>query len=122
MHLHMSTTKGMKGEMPVCRTATDVLKSKIGWMWWASHIKIKAFRELYQKIKRYREHILNTTRLGMSNARIETTNNKIKLIIHKAYGFRNIQNMLDMVYLVCSDMKVFHFPTENPESLNQHKL
>jgi transposase len=42
----------------------------------------------------------------MSNARIEATNNKIKLIIRKAYGFRNIQNMLDMVYLVCSDLRV----------------
>lgn len=42
----------------------------------------------------------------MSNARIEATNNKIKLIIRKAYGFRNIENMLDMVYLVCSDLKV----------------
>lgn len=76
------------------------------WLWWASHSRIKAFKELYQKIKRHKEHILNTIRLGMSNARIEATNNKIKLIIRKAYGFRNIQNMLDMVYLVCSDLKV----------------
>ena len=42
----------------------------------------------------------------MSNARIEATNNKIKLIIRKAYDFRNIQNMPDMVYLVCSDLRV----------------
>ena len=42
----------------------------------------------------------------MSNARIEATNNKIKLIIRKAYGFRNIQNMIDMVYLVCSDLTI----------------
>ena len=76
------------------------------WLWWASHSRIKAFKELYQKIKRHKEHILNTIRLGMSNARIEATNNKIKLIIRKAYGFRNIQNMLDMVYLVCSDLRV----------------
>ena len=76
------------------------------WLWWASHSRIKAFKELYQKIKRHKEHILNTIRLGMSNARIEATNNKIKLIIRKAYGFRNIQNMLDMVYLVCSDLKI----------------
>ena len=76
------------------------------WLWWASHSRIKAFKELYQKIKRHREHILNTIRLGMSNARIEATNNKIKLIVRKAYGFRNIQNMLDMVYLVCSDLRV----------------
>lgn len=76
------------------------------WLWWASHSRIDAFKKLYLKIKRHKEHILNTIRLGMSNARIEATNNKIKLIIRKAYGFRNIQNMLDMVYLVCSDLRV----------------
>lgn len=85
------------------------------WLWRASHSRIKAFKELYQKIKRHREHILNTIRLGMGNARIEATNNKIKLIIRKAYGFRNIQNMLDMVYLVCSDLKV-PLPNRNPQS------
>lgn len=76
------------------------------WLWWASHSRIPAFRALYQKVKRHSAHILNAIRLGMSNARIEATNNKIKLIVRKAYGFRNIQNMLDMVYLVCSDLRV----------------
>ena len=76
------------------------------WLWKASHSRIPAFKGLYQKIKRHKMHILNTIRLGMSNARIEATNNKIKLIIRKAYGFRNIQNMLDMVYLVCSDIRI----------------
>ena len=76
------------------------------WLWWASHSRIPSFKELYRKIKRHKAHILNAIRLGMSNARIEATNNKIKLIIRKAYGFRNIQNMLDMVYLVCSDLRV----------------
>ena len=50
----------------------------------------------------------------MSNARIEATNNKIKLVIRKAYGFRNPQNMLDMVYLVCSDLKV-PLPNRKPK-------
>ena len=76
------------------------------WLWWASHSRIPAFKALYKKIKLHKSHILNTIRLGMSNARIEATNNKIKLIIRKAYGFRNIQNMLDMVCLVCSDLRV----------------
>ncbi len=76
------------------------------WLWWASHSRIPAFKELYKKIKRHREHILNTIRLGLSNARIEATNNKIKLIIRKAYGFRNIQNMMNMVYLVCSNIRI----------------
>jgi hypothetical protein len=42
----------------------------------------------------------------MSNARTEAINNKIKLIVRKSYGFRNIQNMIDMVYLVCSDLVI----------------
>ncbi|MBQ6778578.1 MAG: ISL3 family transposase [Acidaminococcaceae bacterium] len=76
------------------------------WLWWASHSRIPAFKELYKKIKRHKTHILNAIRLGMSNARIEAINNKIKLIIRKAYGFRNIENMLDMIYLVCSDLDI----------------
>lgn len=84
------------------------------WLWRASHSRIPAFKELYLKIKRHKEHILNTIRYGMSNARIEATNNKIKLIVRKAYGFRNIQNMLDMVYLVCSDLKV-PLPNRKPK-------
>lgn len=91
--------------------AEDALKR---WLWWASHSRIDAFKELYLKIKRHREHILNAIRLGMSNARIEATNNKIKLIVRKAYGFRNIQNMLDMVYLVCSDLRV-PLPNRKPK-------
>ena len=103
------------------------------WLWWASHSRIPAFKDLYRKIKRHKSHILNTIRLGMSNARIEATNNKIKLIIRKAYGFRNIQNMLDMVYLVCSDLRVplpnrkskvgygYRYLIGNRKSADQHK-
>lgn len=85
------------------------------WLWWASHSRINAFKKLYLKIKRHRKHILNTIRLGMSTACIEATNNKIKLIVRKAYGFRNIQNMLDMVYLVCSDLRV-PLPNRKPKA------
>ncbi|MGN1414764.1 MAG: transposase [Anaerovoracaceae bacterium] len=85
------------------------------WLQWASHSQIPSFKALYQKIKRHKEHILNTIRFGMSNARIESTNNKIKLLICKAYGFRNIQNMLDMVYLVCSNLTI-PLPNRKPKA------
>jgi transposase len=76
------------------------------WLWWASHSRIPAMIELNERIRRHREHVLNSIRLGMSNARTEAINNKIKLIVRKSYGFRNIQNMIDMVYLVCSDLVI----------------
>jgi len=64
------------------------------------------FVELQRKIMRHKDHILNTIQLQVSNARIESTNNKIKLIIRRSFGFRNIQNMLDMVLLVCSNLNI----------------
>lgn len=64
------------------------------------------FKKFHLNIKRHKKHILNTIRLRISNARMEATNNKIKMIIRKASGFCNIQNMLEMVYLICSDLKV----------------
>ena len=88
-------------------TNVDEAEDKIKrWLWKVSQSRIPAFKELYQKVRHHKTHILNTIRDGMSNARMEATNNKIKLIIRKAYGFRNIQNMLDMVYLVCSDIRI----------------
>lgn len=37
------------------------------WLWKASHSRIPAFKELYQKIKRHKTHILNTIRYGISH-------------------------------------------------------
>ena len=76
------------------------------WLWWASHSRIKPFIELGRKIRRHKTRILNTIRMGMSNARIEATNNKIKLLVKRAYGFRNVQNLIDLILLVCSDLKI----------------
>lgn len=67
---------------------------------------ITRFNELAEKIQRHIPNILNTIRTGLSNARLEATNNKIKLIIRKAYGFRNINNMLDSILLYCSNLPI----------------
>lgn len=88
------------------KDAEEAERELKSWLWWASHSRIPAIFELSRKIRRHKDHILNTIRLGLSNARIEAINNKIKLVVRKAYGFRNIGNMLDMVYLVCSNLKV----------------
>ena len=76
---------------------------------WVSETRqsgIAGFDALANKIERNSEFIVNTVRCRMSNARIESTNNKIKLIIRRAFGFRNIQYLIDMVLLVCSNLPV----------------
>ena len=62
--------------------------------------------ELQKKIRRYEKHILNTIEFGLSNARIEATNNKIKLLIRIAYGFRDIDTMIGLIMLFCSSTEI----------------
>ena len=44
--------------------------------------------------------------LGISNARVTATNNKIKVTQRMAYGFRNVDNLIALVMLRCSDLEV----------------
>lgn len=74
------------------------------FFWKATHSRIQVFKELAYKIRRHEKHILNTIETQLSNARVEAINNKIKLFLRKAYVLRNIQNMLDMILLGCSNI------------------
>lgn len=77
------------------------------WLWLASHSRIPSIYELQKKIRRHIQAILNTAKYRLSNARIEATNNKIKLTIRMAYGFRSIDNLIDMIFLRCSDIPCY---------------
>ena len=54
------------------------------------------------KIKRHFGAIVAAAKYGISNARVEATNNKIKLLIRTAYGFRNTDSLVPMIMLSCS--------------------
>ena len=62
--------------------------------------------ELARKVRRHEAGIRQALTLKLNNAQIEATNNKIKLIIRKAYGFREVKNLIDMVMLVCSNLRI----------------
>lgn len=76
------------------------------WIKWAQHCRIPAFVDLQRKIRRHYDAILATLEYHISNAQTEAINNKIKLSIRMAYGFRNLDNMVAMVMLKCSDIVV----------------
>ena len=89
-------------KLPLPEAATELN----AWIKWAQHCRIPQFVELQQKIKRHRAAILASIDYGLSNARIEAVNNKIKLTIRMGYGFRNMENMTAMVMLRCSKLNV----------------
>ena len=96
-----------EGLRAVFRTSAELVEGELNkWLWWASHSKNEAFVKLSKKIRERKEQILATVRLNISNARIESTNNKIKVLIRKSYGFKNISNLIDMILLVCSNLPI----------------
>ena len=88
------------------------------WIARAQRCRIPSFVELQRKMRRHREHILNTIRFKVSNARIEALNNKIKLLVRVAYGFRNIDTMISLVMLFCSDVEIPWPSISHPMRIN----
>ena len=83
------------------------------WIFRASHSRIPEVVELCRKIRRRKDDILRTIRLGHSNARLEAFNNKIKVTIRMAYGFRHVDDLIAMIKLRCSGLPI-HLPTPIP--------
>lgn len=84
--------------------ARDQLES---WLKSASHSWTGEIKELSKKIRRHKERILKSVELGISNARVEAANNKIKLTVRMAYGFRNIDNLMALIMLRCSNLPIY---------------
>ena len=89
-------------KLPVeeAREALDVWRGKA----WRS--RIPEFVELQRTIRTHKEQILKSIELGVSNARLEAINNKIKVTIRMGYGFRNMDNLIALLMLKCSNISV----------------
>ncbi len=66
-----------------------------------SRSRLKPFVRLGRTIRKHREGILSARRLKLSNARAEAMNNKVKLIVRRAYGFHSANAALALVHLTC---------------------
>jgi transposase len=92
--------EGLRG---VFKFSYDEAKVELDrWLKWAQRCRIAEFVELGRKIKRHKEAILITIKVGLTNARVEAINNKIKVTIRMGYGFRNVDNLIALVRLKCS--------------------
>ena len=76
------------------------------WIFRAPRSRIPEAVELCRKIRRRRDDILGTIGPGYSNARLEAFNNKIKVTIRMAYGFRHVDNLIAMIKLKCSGLPI----------------
>jgi transposase len=70
------------------------------WCSWARRCRIPAFVDLYRRIVKHRDSIVATlTNDGLSNALVESTNTKLRLLTRMAYGFKSTDNLIALCLL-----------------------
>ena len=84
----------------------------------AYQLKEAPMMELSEKIGRHKENILNSVRCQANSAKSEAVNTTIKVLIKMARGFRNIGNMIALIYLKCSDLVI---PLHNRPQMSSEK-
>ena len=68
------------------------------------------FVKVAATVRKHRDGILAAVRHGLSNGLIEGLNNKVRLIIRRAYGFNTADAALALVMLSCGpiDLRLPH--------------
>ncbi len=69
------------------------------WLAWASRSKLKPFVDLARKIRRHRQAIENMLEHDLSNALVESTNTKIRLLMRMAFGFKDTDALISLAML-----------------------
>jgi transposase len=70
-----------------------------GWIAWAQRSRLDPFRELAKKIRAHRQGIASSLRNDLSNAIVESTNTKIRVLTRVAFGFHSPAALIALAML-----------------------
>jgi transposase len=69
------------------------------WLRWASRCRIPAFVELGRKVRRHQKSIEAAMLAGVSNALVESTNTKLRVLHRMAFGFKEPEHLIALALL-----------------------
>ena len=85
-----------------CRTEESARRFLMRWTRSALLSRLKPLCRFANTVRAHLDGILGFIRYeGLTNAMAEGMNNKIKLQLHKAYGFATVQGIMGMIKLCC---------------------
>jgi transposase len=76
------------------------------WLAWACRSRLKPFVRLSRTVRKHLDGILAFIDSGLTNARLEGMNNKIRLLSHRAFGFHSPDPLIATIYLCCSGISL----------------
>lgn len=69
------------------------------WLSWAARSRLSAFVELARKVRRHRPGIEAALRENVSNALLESTNTKLRVLHRMAFGFKKPEHLIALALL-----------------------
>lgn len=76
------------------------------WYAWARRSCLEPFRKFAATIKSHWPAVRRFLEVKLTNAIVEGTNSKIRMISHRAFGFHSAPALIAMIYLNCSNIVV----------------
>lgn len=74
------------------------------WYFWATHSKLEPMISFAYTIKDHWEGVINYISTHINNGVLEAINGLIQSAKRKARGYRNINNLITIVYLSCGKL------------------
>jgi transposase len=72
------------------------------WIAWAARARLRPFQKLGRTVRDHLEGILAYVATGLSNARTEGINGKIRTITRRSFGFHGPTSLIALIFLCCS--------------------
>ena len=72
------------------------------WYSWARRSRLEPFKKRALTLRKHLPGILRFLKRNLTNAAVEGWNSKIRMISHRAFGFRSAASLIAMIYLNCS--------------------
>jgi transposase len=69
------------------------------WLAWASRSQLPAFVKLARSVRAHKVRIYAAVAHNLSNARVESMNGRLRLIMRRAFGFRSVEALIGLAML-----------------------
>ncbi|WP_326562955.1 ISL3 family transposase [Micromonospora sp. NBC_01796] len=100
LHRAWALKEGLRTVFAIARRSpAEAVEALDRWISWARRCRIPGFVKLQQRIVRHRHAIIASIEHRLSNAIVESTNTKIRLIIRRAYGFHSADAVIALAML-----------------------
>ena len=87
-------------------SAPQARRALINWSAWAQRSRLAPFVRVGKTMLKYIDGIVSYVRTGLTNARTEGMNGKIRVLTRRAFGFHNAGNLIAFIFLCCSGLTI----------------